>query len=91
MADRDKRAIVPIARDFNRLGFKVVATKWTARALAAAGIACDTVNKIHEGGVNISDLIAAGKIDLMINTPFGHATRTDGYELRTGAVRHGVP
>lgn len=91
VADRDKRAIVPIARDFNRLGFKVVATKGTARALAAAGIACDTVNKIHERGVNISDLIAAGKIDLMINTPFGHATRTDGYELRTGAVRHGVP
>lgn len=91
VADRDKRAIVPIARDFNRLGFKVVATKGTARALTAAGIACDTVNKIHEGGTNISDLIAEGRIDLMINTPFGHATRTDGYELRTGAVRHGVP
>ena len=36
-------------------------------------------------------MIANGEIDLMINTPFGHETRGDGYELRLAAVRHGVP
>ena len=39
----------------------------------------------------VSTYIANGEIDLMINTPFGHETRGDGYELRLAAVRHGVP
>ena len=38
----------------------------------------------------VRDMIAAGDISLMINTPFGHATRADGYELRLEAVKHGV-
>ncbi|WP_139652953.1 carbamoyl-phosphate synthase large subunit [Raoultibacter phocaeensis] len=90
VCDRDKRAIVSIARDVVRLGFKVVATAGTARALRAAGVECEEVKKIHEGEPNVSDLIANGDISLMINTPFGHATRADGYELRLEAVKHGI-
>ena len=46
---------------------------------------------MREGGDNnIRDLIAQGEISLMINTPFGHETRADGYDLRTEAVKHGV-
>ncbi|MEG0504948.1 MAG: carbamoyl-phosphate synthase large subunit, partial [Raoultibacter sp.] len=90
VCDRDKRAIVSIARDIVRLGFHVVATGGTARALRAAGVDCEEVKKIHEGEPNVSSLIANGEISLMINTPFGHATRADGYELRLEAVRHGV-
>lgn len=48
------------------------------------------MRKIHEGEGNVRDMIAAGDISLMINTPFGHATRADGYELRLEAVKHGV-
>ena len=51
---------------------------------------CEQVRKIHEGEGNVRDMIAAGDIALMINTPFGHATRADGYELRLEAVKHGV-
>ena len=90
VCDRDKRAIVSIARDIVRLGFKVVATGGTARALRAAGVDCEEVKKVHEGVPNVLDRIAAGEIALMINTPFGHATRADGYELRLEAVKHGV-
>ena len=90
VCDRDKRSIVSIARDIVRLGFKVVATGGTARALRAAGVECEEVKKIHEGEPNVSDLIANGEISLMINTPFGHATRADGYELRLEAVKHGI-
>lgn len=91
VCDRDKRAVVSIARDIVRLGFHVVATAGTARALRAAGVDCQEVRKVREGGKNnVRDLIAAGKISLMINTPFGHATRADGYELRLEAVKHGV-
>ena len=90
VCDRDKRSIVSIARDIVRLGFKVVATAGTARALRAAGVDCEEVKKIHEGEPNVCDMIANGDIALMVNTPFGHATRADGYELRLEAVKHGV-
>ena len=90
VCDRDKRSIVSIARDIVRLGFKVVATAGTARALRAAGVDCEEVKKVHEGSPNVLDRIASGEIALMINTPFGHATRADGYELRLEAVKHGV-
>ena len=90
VCDRDKRSIVSIARDIVRLGFKVVATAGTARALRATGVDCEEVKKVHEGSPNVLDRIASGEIALMINTPFGHATRADGYELRLEAVKHGV-
>ena len=91
VCDRDKRTVVPIARDIKRLGFDVLATSGTAAALRSAGVKVDEVKKISEGSPNINDLIAEGKVDFMINIPFGHATRSDGYELRSAAVRHGVP
>ena len=90
VADRDKRSIAPIARDFERLGLRLVSTGGTAKALTASGISCTRVNKIAEGHPNVVDLIAAGEINLVINTPFGHDARGDGYELRLAAVRHGI-
>ncbi|MBQ9042666.1 MAG: carbamoyl-phosphate synthase large subunit [Eggerthellaceae bacterium] len=90
VADRDKRSIVSIARDFVRLGFSVVSTGGTAKVLRASGVECREVRKVSEASPNIGDMIAAGEVDLMINTPFGHGARGDGYELRLAAVRHGV-
>ncbi len=90
VADRDKRAIISIARDFARLGFDVVSTGGTAKTLAASGIPCKRVNKVSEGSPNIVDMITNGEVNLMINTPYGHGSRGDGYKLRLAAVRHGV-
>jgi carbamoyl-phosphate synthase large subunit len=88
--DKDKRSLVPIARDIARIGFKIVATTGTARALRAVGIECDEVQKLHEGSNSIVDQIANGEITLMINTPYGTETRDDCYELRMAAVCHGI-
>ena len=88
--DRDKRSLIPIARDIARMGFKIIATEGTARALQAAGVDCEPVQKIHEGSDAITDKIANGDISLIINTPLGSATRDDSYELRAAAVRHGI-
>ena len=90
VADRDKRSIVSIARDFARLGFEVLSTGGTAKTLAASGVPCRVVNKIGEGHPDIADMIASGEVKLMVNTPFGHGSRGDGYKLRLAAVRHGV-
>lgn len=88
--DRDKRSVLPIARDLRRLGFDIAATSGTARALRAAGVACEEVGKIYEGAREVIGRIAAGEITLLVNTPMGSATRDDGYELRAAAVRHGI-
>ena len=90
VADRDKRHISSIARDFARLGFNIVSTGGTAKTLTASGVPCKKVKKVSEGHPNVVDLMAAGRIQMVINTPFGHAARGDGYELRLAAVRHGV-
>ncbi len=90
VCDHDKRAFMPIARDFSRMGFSLVATKGTANALRAVGLECEVVDKIHEGSSNVRDMIANGEITLVISTPYGHATRGGGYEIRTEAVRRGI-
>ena len=89
-ADRGKRYISSIARDFARLGFGIVSTGGTAKTLAASGVPCRRVNKVSEGHPNIVDMIASGEVKLLINTPFGHGSRGDGYQLRLAAVRHGI-
>lgn len=96
--DGDKRAIVSLIRDVKRMGFGIVATQGTAKVLRASGIDCLEVSKIHEANAaegegerpSALDLIRDGKISLIINTPFGTATRSDGYEIRSAAVRHGI-
>lgn len=89
--DRDKRNLIPIARDIERLGFNIIATSGTCKALTASGIKCTEIGKIHEGSdYSILDAIAAGDISLMLNTPLGSVTRDDGYDMRAAAVRHGI-
>ena len=90
VADRDKRSVAAIARDFSRLGFDVVSTGGTAKTLKASGVHCRQVNKVSEEHPNIADMIGSGEVKLMVNTPFGHGPRGDGYILRLAAVRHGV-
>ncbi len=90
VCDRDKRQVLNLANQMHHLGFKIVSTTGTAKAIEAVGIPVEHVRKIHEQRPNIGDDIANGKIDLMINTPFGQETRSDGFHLRTAAVRHGI-
>jgi carbamoyl-phosphate synthase large subunit len=90
VCDRDKRSVVGVARHLRMLGFEILTTRGTARGLRAAGIPVTEVLKVHEGRPNIVDLILDGQVDLVINTPFGQETRSDGYHIRAAAIRHGV-
>ncbi|MBA4371146.1 MAG: carbamoyl phosphate synthase large subunit, partial [Coriobacteriaceae bacterium] len=90
VADRDKREIVSVGKHLHTLGFELMATRGTARAFRAAGIPVTEVLKVHEGRPNIVDAIKNGEVALVINTPFGQETRSDGYHIRTAAVQHGV-
>ncbi|WP_243074767.1 carbamoyl-phosphate synthase large subunit [Microbacterium sp. SS28] len=90
VADDDKRAVILPAHRLQELGFTLVATEGTAEILARNGIAVEVVSKYSEtqasGETNIVDLINAGKIDMIVNTPSGGAARADGYEIRAAAV-----
>ena len=91
VANRDKRAIVFPAKRLADMGFRLLATGGTAGVLKRAGIHVDRVAKVSEGGANVADLIRDGRVDLVINTPFGRGPRTDGYFIRTAAAAAGVP
>ncbi|HYM09284.1 MAG TPA: carbamoyl-phosphate synthase large subunit [Bryobacterales bacterium] len=89
--DRQKADAVEVARKFAELGFALVATRGTAFALKAAGIECRTVLKVNEGRPNVVDLIKAGELSLIINTPAGAHSFFDEKSIRRAAVNHRIP
>jgi carbamoyl-phosphate synthase large subunit len=89
--DHDKRHIVPLARELSDLGFKLLATRGTGAALAAAGVHADPVFKANEGRPNIIDLVKTGRVDLVINTPLGRESFYDEKSIRRAAMRYKVP
>ena len=91
VANRDKRSIVFPAKRLADLGFRILATRGTAGVLQRAGIPVAMVAKVSEDADNVAGLIRAGAVDLVINTPFGRAPRTDGSLIRTAAAAAGVP
>jgi carbamoyl-phosphate synthase large subunit len=96
LADKDKATGIEPALGFSELGFHILATDGTADFLRTKGIECTTVRK-HSDGTGtlgektIVDIINAGEIDLVINTPVGRGTRADGWAIRTAAVQRSIP
>ncbi|MFA1416490.1 carbamoyl-phosphate synthase large subunit [Corynebacterium diphtheriae] len=102
VANRDKRTLIfPIQR-LASLGFRVLATSGTAGMLRRNGIECEVVLKQTqvqearqngtEGQRSVVDMIKAGEVDLILNTPAGSSgARHDGYQIRAAAVNVGVP
>ncbi|PWK83040.1 carbamoyl-phosphate synthase large subunit [Lentzea atacamensis] len=91
-ANRDKRAMIFPVKRLADLGFQILATSGTAEVLKRNGIACTEVRKHFEGEGNVVDMILAGEIDMIFNTPYGNSgPRVDGYEIRTAAVAKDIP
>ena len=95
IANRDKRAAIFPVRRLYDLGFRILATTGTAQVLRRNGVPAEVVGKYPEGAGNIVEQILAGKVNLVLNTPFGSpgnsGPRIDGYEIRTAAVQVGIP
>ena len=89
--DRDKADLVPVARQLNGLGFQLIATSGTAKALREEGLEVVSVLKVHEGRPNIEDLIRSGGVQLVINTPIGRQAAHDDRYLRRAALDYSVP
>ena len=92
MSDRDKQAVVAVAKDLGDLGFKIVATAGTRHILQDHAIeGVDKVFKIHEGRPNVIDWIKNDRIQLIINTPNGQESHTDARLLRRTALDYQLP
>ena len=89
--DGDKHDTVGISRELHRLGYDIVATRGTARALEVAGVRCRTVNKVLEGRPHIVDMLKNGEIDLIVNTTEGAQAIADSYTIRRTALQYRVP
>ncbi|TVQ36905.1 MAG: carbamoyl-phosphate synthase large subunit [Spirochaetaceae bacterium] len=89
--DSDKPTVLPLVRQLQELGFGVSATRGTAEFLFANGVFAEVILKVHEGHPNIVDHLAAGRIDLVINTPLGRFTQRDDGYIRIETMRRHVP
>ncbi len=89
--DADKPESVEIARRFEALGYKIYATRSTAKYLEAHGVQARRINKIAQESPNVMDLILGHKIDLVIDTPTqGRDKSRDGFLIRRNAIETGV-
>jgi len=89
--DRDKQAVVPIAKELQELGFSIVATSGTRKVLNEQGIDVDLVLKVHEGRPNIVDSMKNHQIHLVINSPAGETAQEDDRLIRRTALAYKIP
>ena len=94
-ADKDKNQMISAIKKLDELGFEIFATKGTAEFIAKQGIESKILRKVQEGSIagetTSTEAIMKGDIDLVVNTPHGGGTRTDGFEIRSAATKKSVP
>lgn len=86
-----KSVMVKVAPRLVNLGFELIATEGTARALSESGVPVRTVKKLQEGHPNLLDYLIDGDVQLIFNTPRGKGARTDEGRIRAASVQYGVP
>jgi carbamoyl-phosphate synthase large subunit len=89
--DSDKEAVIPVVREFVKLGFGIISTSGTATTLAKAKIKVKKVFKLHEGRPNVLDRVKNGDINFIINTPSGKIPREHEVMIRNAALAARIP
>jgi carbamoyl-phosphate synthase large subunit len=87
----ERQALLPVAREFSDLGFRIKATEGTHAFLTAEGIEAEPIKKMHEGRPNIVDGIMNKEIHLVVNTPSGKLSKEDDSYIRKAAIKYKVP
>ena len=90
--DNDKEEVAPIIKEFSEIGFKIFSTFGTGSCLKEKGIDVTIINKLSEGGKNITNMLENKELDFVINTPTrGKIESRDGFKIRRSAIEAGVP
>ncbi|MCL2117052.1 MAG: carbamoyl-phosphate synthase large subunit [Planctomycetaceae bacterium] len=92
VSEKDRENSAEVAKQFERLGFKIFATKGTHAYLASRGVTAEVINKLQEGRPNIEDAIKNHQLDVIVNTPGGNmrSNTADSY-IRKSAIRYNIP
>ena len=88
--DADKQRAVKLAELIHQAGFSLVATGGTQRAIAAAGVPCESTNKVRQGRPHVVDMIKNDEISLIINTTDGSRAIADSFLIRREALNHKI-
>jgi len=91
VAEKDRPGVLEVARQFDRLGFRIRATEGTQRFLADNGVRCEPIKKVYEGRPNIIDAVTNKEIQLIINTPIGRLSMEDDSYIRKAAIKYRIP
>jgi len=91
VARTDHGAVLEAARQFQEMGFRILATEGTRAHLAERGVTAELVHKLNEGHPDITEVMAKGGVQLVVNTPIGRASLTDDSYIRKAAIKHKIP
>jgi len=91
VSERDRPAVLNVARSFRELHFQIKATRGTHAFLTGNGVESELILKVHEGRPNIVDAIANGEIQLVVNTPIGKLSQYDDSYIRKAAIKYKIP
>ncbi len=91
VTDEDKKNALKVAREFQKLGFRIKATEGTYKYLSQDGVKAEQILKMHQGRPNIVDAIKNGEIQLVINTPMGRTSTHDDSYIRKAAIKYKLP
>ena len=91
VSEKDRPAVLEVARQFKGLGFTLKATNGTHKFLSGQGIDSEHILKMHEGRPNILDGIKNGEIQLVVNTPSGKLSKHDDSYIRKAAIQYKIP
>ena len=86
----DKSGAVKVSKELISLGFKILATSGTAKALTEAGVECERINKVMEGRPHVVDLIKNDQVNFIVNTTEGKKAIADSFNIRREALQHKV-
>jgi carbamoyl-phosphate synthase large subunit len=89
--DRDKPAALAVAKQFQALGFSILATRGTSDFLKENGVGNKTIKKVSVGRPHAVDAVKNGEIQLIVNTGGGGETKRDGYDIRRAAIKFNIP
>lgn len=88
--DADKHRVIDLAQALIDMGFKIIATEGTAKALRTFGIECERIYKVNEGRPHVVDMLKNDEIDFIVNTTEGEQAISDSFAIRRNAVQHKV-
>jgi carbamoyl-phosphate synthase large subunit len=91
VSETERSVLLPVAKEFSDLGFRIKATQGTHAFLASHGIESEPIKKMHEGRPNIVDGIMNKEIHLIVNTPSGKLSKEDDSYIRKAAIKYKVP